>query len=84
MASSSLFEPTPSSSRATWRSVLEARLESPPAIALTVCTTLWALVGDDIRLTVFHARHDKFFLAGTLACIAHFTLEGGTHPKHTH
>jgi hypothetical protein len=77
VASSSLFEPTPAASRRRWQSTLEERLESGPATALTVATTLWALVGDDIRLTAFRAQHDAFFLIGTLGCIAHFTLEGG-------
>jgi hypothetical protein len=90
VASSSLFEPTPAASRRRWQSTLEERLESGPATALTVATTLWALVGDDIRLTAFRAQHDAFFLIGTLGCIAHFTLEGGAHaaaclnPAHAH
>ena len=42
-----------------------------------VLITLWALVGDDVRLTAFRKQQDHWFLIGTLICISHFTGELG-------
>ncbi len=72
-----MFESAVPALRGRWRRTVEERLESGPATALVVLVTLWALVGDDVRLTAFHKQHDRWFLIGTLVCISHFTAELG-------
>ena len=76
-ASSSVFESAVPVLRSNWRRAVEARLESGPATALVVIVTLWALIGDDVRLTAFHKQQDHWFLIGTIVCISHFTTELG-------
>ena len=60
-----------------WRSALSWAVESPAAACLSVFITLWALVGDYIRILTVDAQHDALFLPGTVACIAWFTIEVG-------
>jgi hypothetical protein len=75
-SSGSLFAPLVSTQPA-WKDRVVAALQHPVATLLSVLVTLWALLGDDIRILTVKAPNDRFFLPATIICICYFTLETG-------
>ena len=61
--------------RYAWQQWLNMRMESGLVSGLTICITVWALYGDDIRLMSTSIASDSAFVDVVIFCLIYFSAE---------